>query len=113
MEITEVRISLRNEERLKAYVTVTFDNCFVVRHIRIVKTEKGLLVSMPSRKLPDGTHKDIAHPISQEFRRKLESKVLDLYRKEEEQKQFHPVSTRSIPSPEVAVPSLSFHPSSD
>ena len=79
MEITEVRVSVRNEERLKAYVTVTFDNCFVVRHIRIVQTEKGLLVSMPSRKLPDGTHKDIAHPISQEFRKVMETKVLQAY----------------------------------
>lgn len=79
MEITEVRVSLRNEERLKAYVTVTFDDCFVVRHIRVVKTEKGLLVSMPSRKLPDGTHKDIAHPINQDFRKKLEDKVLAVY----------------------------------
>jgi stage V sporulation protein G len=82
MDITEVRVSVRNEERLKAYVTVTFDNCFVVRHIRVVKTEKGLLVSMPSRKLPDGTHKDIAHPITQEFRKKLETQVLAAYEEE-------------------------------
>jgi len=84
MEITEVRVSLRNEERLKAYVTVTFDSCFVVRHIRVVKTQKGYLVSMPSRKLSDGTHKDIAHPITQEFRKKMEDKVLAAF--EEEQK---------------------------
>ena len=82
MEITEVRVSARNEDRLKAYVTVTFDNCFVVRHVRIVKTDKGLLVSMPSRKLPDGSHKDIAHPISQEFRKKLEDKILAVYDEE-------------------------------
>ena len=82
MEITEVRVSVRNEDRLKAYVTVTFDNCFVVRHVRIVKTDKGLLVSMPSRKLPDGSHKDIAHPISQEFRKKLEDVILAAYEEE-------------------------------
>ncbi len=82
MEVTEVRVSLRNEERLKAYVTVTFDDCFVVRHIRVVQTEKGLLVSMPSRKLPDGTHKDIAHPINQDFRKKLEDRVLAVYGEE-------------------------------
>lgn len=82
MEITEVRVSVRNEERLKAYVTVTFDDCFVVRHVRIVKTEKGMLVSMPSRKLPDGNHKDIAHPITQEFRKKLESRILAAYEQE-------------------------------
>ncbi len=82
MEITEVRVSPRNEERLKAYVTITLDDVFVVRHIRIVKTEKGLLVSMPSRKLPDGSHKDIAHPITQEFRKKLEIKILSAYEEE-------------------------------
>lgn len=82
MEITEVRVSVRNEDRLKAYVTVTFDNCFVVRHVRVVQTEKGFLVSMPSRKLPDGTHKDIAHPISQDFRKKLEDKILAAYEEE-------------------------------
>ena len=82
MEVTEVRITIRSEERLKAYVTVTFDHCFVVRHIRVVKTDKGLLVSMPSRKLPDGTHKDIAHPITQEFRKVVEDKILAAYRQE-------------------------------
>jgi len=82
MEITEVRVSVRNEDRLKAYVTVTFDNCFVVRHIRVVKTENGFLVSMPSRKLADGTHKDIAHPISREFRKKLEDRILAAYEEE-------------------------------
>lgn len=99
MEITEVRISLRNEERLKAYITVTFDNCFVVRHIRIVKTEKGLLVSMPSRKLPDGSHKDIAHPISQEFRKKLETKVIAAY---EDELRKSPSAATAAPTPETA-----------
>lgn len=83
MQITEVRISLRNEERLKAYVTLTFDHCFVVRHVRVVQTEKGLLVSMPSRKMPDGTHKDIAHPITQEFRKQVEDKVLAAFEQEQ------------------------------
>ena len=96
MEITEVRVSLRNEERLKAYVTITFDDCFVVRHIRIVKTDKGLLVSMPSRKLPDGSHKDIAHPISQEFRKKLETKILAVY--EDELKKQPAQDTGASPS---------------
>jgi stage V sporulation protein G len=81
MEITEIKVSMRAEDKLRAYVTVTFDRCFVVRHIRIIKTDKGLLVSMPSRKLPDGTHKDIAHPITQEFRKTLETKVLEEYEK--------------------------------
>ena len=87
MEITEVRVSVRNEIRLKAYATITFDNCFVVRHIRVVKTDKGMLVSMPSRKLTDGTHKDIAHPITHEFRKEIEDKVLAAYKEESEKQQ--------------------------
>jgi len=82
MEITEIRVSIRNEDRLKAYVTVTFDHCFVVRHIRVIRTEYGFLISMPSRKLSDGTHKDIAHPISREFRAKLEDQIMAAYQEE-------------------------------
>ena len=102
MEITEVRVSVRNEERLKAYVTVTFDNCFVVRHIRIVKTDKGYLVSMPSRKMQDGTHKDIAHPINKDFRQQLESKVMAAF--EEESKKPHPTFQRPPPAPISPTP---------
>lgn len=101
MEITEVRVSLRNEERLKAYVTVTFDNAFVVRHIRIVKTDKGYLVSMPSRQMRDGTHKDVAHPITKEFRQLLEQKVMAAF--EEESKK--PPSARRQPSFSRSAPS--------
>ena len=105
MEITEVQVSLRDEDRLKAYVRITFDNCFVIRHIRIVKTDKGLLVSMPSRKLQDGTHKDIAHPISQEFRKKLEAKILAVY---EEELKKNPAGVR----PPVTVHAAQAEPSS-
>ncbi|MFH1259583.1 MAG: septation regulator SpoVG [Elusimicrobiota bacterium] len=81
MEISEVRVFLRNEPRLKAYVTVTFDDCFVVRNMKVIHGDKGLFVSMPSRKMADGTFKDIAHPISNEMRHRLESKVLEAYDK--------------------------------
>ncbi|HBU70029.1 MAG TPA: hypothetical protein DEE98_06540 [Elusimicrobia bacterium] len=76
MNITEVRIFPKEEEKLKAYAAVTFDDVFVVHNIRIVKGERGLMVCMPSRKKNDGTFKDIAHPISNEFRHTLEQKVL-------------------------------------
>ncbi len=117
MEITEVRVSLREGEgkRLKAYVTVTFDNSFVVRNIKVIDGNNGLFVAMPARKLKQfcprcgrkvdvgakycsycgtqlpapprdmsrdkqqGTHQDLAHPINQEFRNYLQSKVLDAY----------------------------------
>lgn len=79
MEITEVRIHLRNEARLKAFATVTFDNCFVVHNMKVVNGNNGLIVCMPSRKISDGTYKDIAHPITNECRNKLEEIVLRAY----------------------------------
>lgn len=82
MEITEIRIHLRNEDKLKAFATVTFDHCFVVRNMKVIVSEKGLILCMPSRKMPDGTFKDVAHPISAEFRAHLEKKVFECYESE-------------------------------
>ncbi len=82
MEITEVRVHLRNEEKLKAFATVTFDRCFVVRNLKVIGSEKGLILCMPSRKMPDGTFKDVAHPISADFRSLLEQKVFACYEEE-------------------------------
>jgi len=82
MEITEVRIHLRNEARLMAFATVTFDNAFVVHNMKVVNGNNGLIVCMPSRKIKDGTYKDVAHPISNEFRGKLEQLILKEYEKE-------------------------------
>ncbi|MDD2524116.1 MAG: septation regulator SpoVG [Endomicrobiia bacterium] len=81
MTITEVRVFPKSEEKLKAYAAVTFDNVFVVHNLRIVKGEKGLMVCMPSKKKNDGTFKDIAHPITNEFRSELEKIVLAAYDK--------------------------------
>ena len=82
MEITEIRVHLRNEDKLKAFVTVTFDHCFVVRNMKVIGGEKGLILCMPSRKMPDGTFKDVAHPISVEFRSLLEKRVFAGYEEE-------------------------------
>ncbi|MBU2573222.1 MAG: septation regulator SpoVG [Elusimicrobia bacterium] len=82
MEITEVRIHLRNEDRLKAFATVTFDGVFVVHNMKVVNGNHGLIVCMPSRKIKDGSYKDIAHPITNEFRHKLEEAILKVYNEE-------------------------------
>jgi stage V sporulation protein G len=79
MEITEINVSLRNEEKLKAFVNVTFDDVFVVRGMKIIKGSAGYFISMPSRKMPDGSYRDIAHPIKNDFRRNLEKEILDEY----------------------------------
>lgn len=67
---------------MKAFATVTFDNCFVVRNMKIISGNKGLILCMPSRKLPDGSYKDIAHPINVGFRKVLEDKVMACYEDE-------------------------------
>ncbi|HAH31548.1 MAG TPA: septation protein SpoVG [Elusimicrobia bacterium] len=82
MEVTEIRIHLRNEARLKAFATVTFDGAFVVHNMKVVNGNNGLIVCMPSRKIKDGTYKDIAHPIDNEFRNKLETIILKAYKEE-------------------------------
>lgn len=80
MQITEIRVYPRDEEKLKAFVTVTFDDAFVVRNLKVIQTKDNLFVAMPSRKMADGTHKDIAHPINNETRKHIEEKVLAAYK---------------------------------
>lgn len=82
MEITEVRVFPVNEDKLKAYATITFDDCFVVRDLKVIHGNSGLFVAMPSKKRKDGTFKDVAHPLNNEFRAKIEQKVLDAYEAE-------------------------------
>ncbi|MDY6853417.1 MAG: septation regulator SpoVG [Thermodesulfobacteriota bacterium] len=82
MEVTEVRVFPVDEEKLKAYVTITFDDCFVVRDLKVIKGNNGLFVAMPSKKRRDGTFRDTAHPLDNRTRETIESKVLEEYRRE-------------------------------
>jgi stage V sporulation protein G len=82
MDVTEVRVFPVNEEKLKAYVTITFDDCFVVRDLKVINGNSGLFVAMPSKKRKDGTFKDTAHPLNNETRKMIEEKVLAEYEKE-------------------------------
>ena len=82
MEITEVRIFPVNEEKLKAYVTITFDHCFVVRDLKVIHGNSGLFIAMPAKRRKDGTFKDIAHPLNSETRDKMEKRILDEYQRE-------------------------------
>ena len=82
MKITEVKVFPVNEERLKAYVTITIENCFVVRDLKIIKGNEGLFVAMPSKKRKDGQFKDIAHPLNQETRDEIERSVFEAYESE-------------------------------
>jgi len=85
LQITEIRIALRDDEKLKAFVSVTFDNEFVVRGMKIIEGKEGhLFVAMPSRKRPDGTYQDVAHPINNSFRDELEEAIIQKYKEERE-----------------------------
>ncbi len=80
MEITDIRIrKVASEGKLKAYVTVTFDDCFVVHNVKIIEGKSGIFIAMPSRKTRAGEYKDVAHPIHPEFRSELQRKILVVY----------------------------------
>ena len=80
MDITGIRIrKVTDEDKLKACVTVTFDDCFVVHNIKIINGQDGFFVAMPSRKTAAGEYKDVAHPITPEFRAEIQKKILEEY----------------------------------
>jgi stage V sporulation protein G len=82
MEITEVRVFPVQEEKLKAYVTITLDHCFVVRGLKVIQGTGGLFVAMPAKRRKDGTFKDIAHPLNMETRERMERVILSEYDRE-------------------------------
>ncbi|MEA2600187.1 MAG: stage sporulation protein [Acidobacteriota bacterium] len=79
MEITEVKVFPIQEEKLKAFVSIVFDQSFMVNDIKIIQGRDGLFISMPSRKKKNGEFKDVAHPLNNETRRMIEEKVLAEY----------------------------------
>lgn len=82
MEITDIRINkVPREGKMKAIVAITFDNEFAVHDIKVIEGEKGLFIAMPSRKAADGDYRDIAHPINQEARNKIQNLILEEYNK--------------------------------
>jgi stage V sporulation protein G len=82
MNITEVRISLRDDAKLKAFASITLDNCFVIRGLKIIEGKTGTFIAMPSRKRKDGEYQDIAHPINNDARAVMERVILKAYREE-------------------------------
>jgi stage V sporulation protein G len=84
VNITEVRVSLREDAKLKAFASITLDNSFVIRGLKIIEGKTGTFVAMPSRKRKDGEYQDIAHPINNEAREVMERVVLEEYRREVE-----------------------------
>lgn len=80
MQITDVRIrKVEKEGKMKAVVSITIDEQFVVHDIKIIEGEKGLFIAMPSRKAADGEYRDIAHPINSETRERIQRLILEKY----------------------------------
>ena len=82
MKITEVKVFPVNEDRLKAYVSITIDDSFVVRDLKVIQGTGGLFVAMPSKKRKDGQFRDIAHPLNQETRAMIEDAIFAEYERE-------------------------------
>jgi stage V sporulation protein G len=80
MQITDIRVrKVFGDGKLKAYVTVTFDDCFVVHNVKIIESSNGVFIAMPSRKTKTGEYKDVAHPINPDFRAELQNKILEAF----------------------------------
>lgn len=82
MKITEIKVFPVNEERLKAYVSITIENSFVVRDLKVIQGTTGLFVAMPSKKRKDGQFRDVAHPLNQDTRALIEDMVFAAYETE-------------------------------
>lgn len=80
MEITDIKVHPVNEEKLKAYVTIVIEGCFVVRDIKVIAGTEGLFVAMPSKRRKDGQFKDIVHPLNKETREKIEELIFAEYK---------------------------------
>jgi stage V sporulation protein G len=79
MEITEVKVFKVGEEKLKAFVSIVIDQCFMVNDIKVISGKEGLFISMPSRRKRNGDFKDVAHPLNNPTRRMIEERILDEY----------------------------------
>jgi len=110
MEITEVKVFPIQEEKLKAFVSIVFDQCFMVNDIKIIQGREGLFISMPSRKKKNGEFKDVAHPLNNETRRMIEEKVLGEYHRVLAERGDEPMAVtglgeaREVREPMAAVP---------
>ena len=82
MQITDIRVrKVSKEGKMKAVVSITFDDEFVIHDIKVIEGEKGLFIAMPSRKASDGEYRDIAHPINSDTRTKIQDLILSEYEK--------------------------------
>lgn len=86
MKITDVRLrkTESDDNRMKALVSITFNDEFVVHDIRVIEGNNGLFVAMPSKRTPDGEFRDIAHPINSEMRQQIQDVIMEVYHRDDE-----------------------------
>ena len=98
MDITDVRVFPVEEDKLKAYVTITLDNCFVIRDLKVINGNTGLFIAMPAKRRKDGTYKDIAHPLNADTRERMEKTILGEY-----ERQRKNIANGTAPMPHAAA----------
>jgi stage V sporulation protein G len=81
MNITQVKVFPVSEEKLKAYVSIVLDECFLVSDLKVIQGPNGLFISMPSKRKKNGEFKDVAHPLNRETRERMEKRILEEYEK--------------------------------
>jgi stage V sporulation protein G len=96
MNITDVKVYPVDEDKLKAYVTITLDHCFVIRDLKVIHGASGLFIAMPAKRRKDGTYKDIAHPLNADTRNQMEKTILLEYER-------HQQTGGGAPSPFLAA----------
>ena len=101
MNITQVKVFPVAEEKLKAYVSIVIDDCFLVSDLKVIRGPNGLFISMPSKRKKNGEFKDVAHPLNRETREKMERRILEEYEKVKDVPPPSPApAPRSTPDPE-------------
>ena len=97
MEITQVKVFPVEEEKLKAYVSIVIDDCFLVSDLKVIQGPNGLFISMPSKRKKNGEFKDVAHPLNRETREMMEKRILGEYQKSRAETPIHAASKEERP----------------
>jgi stage V sporulation protein G len=103
MEISAVEVFPVEGDKLRAYVIITLDHCFVVRDLKVIQGASGLFVAMPAKRRKDGTFKDIAHPLNAETRAWMEQAVLTAYTRECARRELHDSPGVKVPRPQNEI----------
>jgi len=105
MQITDVRVrKITSQNRMKAVASITFDDVFVVHDIKVIESDKGLFIAMPSKKTPNGDFKDIAHPINTDTREEIQAVIIAKYNEIEDVPAEETVAAETVAEEEAEVP---------